>query len=180
MKVISLFAFFFLSVTSLLFGQPTVANYTPGTPSIKWVSLEEGMKLARKKHLNVLVDCYTDWCGWCKKMDNETFVNPGIVDYVNSNFVAVKFDAESKNPVQFNDKTYVNQNQGASRSAHQLAIELLGGSLSYPTYLYLDEKGTTITLTRGYAQAEDLLPLLKYIGSNAYKKMSWKEFNDQK
>ena len=34
-----------------------------------------------------MVDVYTDWCGWCKKMDKETFNHPVIAKYINENYI---------------------------------------------------------------------------------------------
>ncbi len=147
---------------------------------LKWHPFEEGMKLARKKHKPVIVDIYTDWCGWCKKMDNETFQDPLIVSYLTENFIAIKLNAEGKEPIAFNGTVYTNPKPANARSTHQLAIALAGARLSYPTYIYLDSKGNTITGSAGYSQPEDLLPLLKYIGSDAYKSKTWKEFTGLK
>ncbi len=138
------------------------------------------MKLAGKKHKAVILDIYTEWCGWCKKMDNETFRDPQVVSYLNEKFIAIKLDAEGKAPIAYDGTVYTNPNPNSSRSTHQLAVALAGSQLSYPTYIYMDSKGKPITGSKGYSQAEDLLPLLKYIGSDAYKTKTWKEFTDLK
>lgn len=157
-----------------------MAQTTESAGEVTWYSFEEGMKLAKKKHKFVIVDIYTDWCGWCKKMDKETFRDPEVVKYLNENFIAIKLNAEAKEPIAFNGEIYSNPNPSKQRSTHQLAIALAGAKLAYPTYIYLDSKGKSITGTQGYSQPEDLLPLLEYIGSNAYKTKTWKEFTDQK
>ncbi len=175
--LLTITAIFVLSI--LAYGQTESA--TPKTQDeVKWYSFEDGMKLANKKHKCVIVDIYTDWCGWCKKMDNETFKDPKVVAYLNEKFVAIKFNAEGKEPVAFNGNIYSNPNPGKARSTHQLAIALAGSKLAYPTYIYLDSKGKNITGTQGYSQPEDLLPLLQYIGSDAYKSKTWKEFTGLK
>ncbi|HOW30721.1 MAG TPA: DUF255 domain-containing protein [Bacteroidales bacterium] len=152
----------------------------PESTTIRWYGFEEGMKIASKKKLPAIVDVYTDWCGWCKKMDNETFQDQSVVDYISQNFVAIKLNAEDKNPIKFQDKTYINPNPGAGRSTHQLPAVLAKQRIGYPTYIYLDPTGKTITLTQGYMQAIDLLPFLKYIGSGSYKTMTWKQFTGLK
>ncbi len=169
----------FLFTCNLLSAQsnPVKAREASG---IKWYGFEEGMKLAAKKKLPVIVDVFTDWCGWCKKMDNETFQNQSIVDFVSKNFIAVKLNAEDKNPIKYLDKTYVNPNPNGNRSKHQLPGALAKQQIGYPTYIYLDSAGKTITLSQGYLQADDMLPLLKYIGTGSYKTMTWKDFNNTK
>ncbi len=166
---------------SFLFPLLTVAqadHSVQAASEVTWHSFEEGMKLAKKKKKFVIVDIYTDWCGWCKKMDKETFCNPEVVKYLNQHFIAIKLNAEEKAPIAFNGMIYNNPNPSKQRSTHQLAIALAGAKLAYPTYVYLDSKGNSITGTQGYSHPEDLIPLLKYIGSEAYKSKTWKEFTD--
>lgn len=167
-----------LFIIPVVFSQESAAKSNP--EELKWYSFEEGIKMAKKKHKYVVVDIYTDWCGWCKKMDNETFRNPEVVKYLNEHFVAIKLNAEEKAPIAFNGDIYTNPTPNKSRSTHKLASTLAGGRLAYPTYVYLDSKGKTITATQGYSQAEDLLPLLRYIGSDSYKNKTWKEFTGLK
>ena len=72
---------------------------------VKWYSFEEAVELNKTKPKKILVDVYTDWCGWCKKMDQNTFSHPVIAEYINKNFYAVKFDAESKEAIKFKEYT---------------------------------------------------------------------------
>jgi len=53
---------------------------------VKWYTLDEALKLNATAPRKILIDIYTDWCGWCKKMDAETFNHPVIAGYVNKNF----------------------------------------------------------------------------------------------
>ena len=52
------------------------------------------------------MDVYTDWCGWCKRMDATTFENPAIAKYMSENFYCVKFNAESQKEVTFKGQKY--------------------------------------------------------------------------
>jgi thioredoxin-related protein len=150
---------------------------TASTDKIKWMDIEEATALNKKKPKKFFIDTYTDWCGWCKKMDASTFINPVIVAYMNQNFYAVKFNAERKDTVQFNGKTYVNPNPTGSRASHQLAQELLSGKMSYPSFVFLDENLAKVTIVPGFRKAPEFEVILNYIGSNAYKTQKWEEFS---
>src|SRR5210317_2561338 len=71
--------------------------------SIHWLSFEQAVELQTQEgnSKKIFIDVYTDWCGWCKKMDKNTFNHPVIAELLNTKFYAVKFDAESKEPVNF-------------------------------------------------------------------------------
>ena len=144
---------------------------------IKWYDFEEAVAASKKNPKKMFIDMYTDWCGWCKKMDQSTFINPVIVDYMNKNFYAVKFNAERKDTVKFNGKDYVNPNPTGSRASHQLAQALLNGRMSYPSFVFLDEKQQAITVVPGYRKAPEFESILVYIGSDIYKTKKWEEFS---
>jgi thioredoxin-related protein len=152
----------------------------PIVTSIKWMSFEDAMKLnsgyPKKK---VFIDLYTSWCGWCKKMDAETFIDPQIVNYMNDNFLAVKFDAERKDTVEYNGQKLVNQNPTGARSAHQLAIALLQGRMSYPSYVILDENSQKVTAIPGFLKAPEFLPILMYFATNQHFSMPWEAYLKQ-
>ncbi len=125
----------------------------------------------------MFIDMYTDWCGWCKKMDAATFINPVVVEYMNQHYYAVKFNAERKDTVDFNGTQFVNANPTGTRSSHDLAQELLAGRMSYPSFVFLDENLKKVTTVPGYRKAPEFEAILNYIGSDAYKTQKWEEFN---
>ena len=135
---------------------------------VKWYSFEEAVELNKTKPKKILIDVYTDWCGWCKKMDQNTFSHPVIAEYINKNFYAVKFDAESKEAIKFKEITYTNKGTG-TRSTHELAVALLNGRMSYPSIAYMDENNQLITAIPGYYDAQKIEPLLNFISKGLYK-----------
>lgn len=152
------------------------AKPAPPQQKIKWMSFSDAYAMNKKKPRRIFVDVYTEWCGWCKKMDATTFVNPEIVKYMNDNFYCVKMDAEMKDTVVIDGVPFVNQNPSSSRSSHQLAIELLRGKMSYPSYVFLNENSQLLTVVPGYQQAKEFEAIIHYFGEGAYNGTPWEEF----
>lgn len=144
---------------------------------VKWYSFTEAVKLNEENPKKIFVDVYTDWCGWCKKMDKATFAHPLIAEYMNKHFYSVKLDAERKDTVQFKGYTFVNQNPEGRRSSHQLAQALLNGKMSYPSYAFLNEKNEVITVVPGYHPPERFEAILHFFGEEAFIDTKWEDYN---
>jgi thioredoxin-related protein len=142
----------------------------PKVDKINWYSFEDAYQLNKKKQKKIFIDVYTDWCGWCKKMDAETFTNPVIIEYMSRHFYCVKLDAERKDTVIIDGVTFVNPSPSGKRASHQLAVELLKGKMSYPSYVFLNEKSQWMTVLAGYQPAKEFEIYLHYFGDGAYDK----------
>lgn len=69
-----------------------------------WYSFEEGYAKSVEEGKILLVDAYTDWCGWCKVMDRKTYADPAIIAKLNESFICVKFNPELGTVYNFRDK----------------------------------------------------------------------------
>ncbi len=136
--------------------------------SINWVSIEEAEKLVKQNPKKIFVDVYTDWCGWCKRMDANTFSHPEIVKYINDNFYAVKLDAEQEAPITFRGQEYINENPGQRRSSHNFARALLQGKMSYPSVAFFDEELNLITAIPGYREPKQFEPVLVFFSEDHF------------
>ncbi|HPK10067.1 MAG TPA: thioredoxin fold domain-containing protein [Saprospiraceae bacterium] len=128
--------------------------------SITWISIDTASKIANKDQKMFFIDFYTDWCGWCKKMDKSTFEDPAVIDYMDKNFHNVKFNAEQKESVKFAGKEYQWQ-AGGRNGVNNLAVEYLRGNLGYPSFAILDKDYNLVKNIRGYKTPEQLLQELK-------------------
>ena len=126
----------------------------------------------------MFIDVYTDWCGWCKKMDKDTFQDAEVAAYMTENFYMVKLDAEQKEPIEFGGKTYTFVASGR-RGYHQLAAALLQGKLSYPTVVFLDENLKMLSPVPGYQKPDAFLKIARYFGENIYRDTSWEAYSGQ-
>ncbi len=152
--------------------------YSPdvvGQEKIRWYSMEEVQKLNQENPRKIFIDVYTDWCGWCKKMDQTTFKDTRIIELLNNQFYAVKLDGEGKEDIEFKDNVYKFVPRGR-RGYHELAAVLMNGKLSYPTTVYLDENLNLIQPIPGYMTVDKLEPILIFLGEGHYKNQTWQEF----
>ncbi|TNF40840.1 MAG: DUF255 domain-containing protein [Bacteroidetes bacterium] len=142
--------------------------------AVKWYSIEEAVAMAKTSPRPIFVDAYTDWCGWCKKLDKDTFSNPVIAEILNNKYYAVKFDAEGKEPVTFQGRKFVND--GTMGRTHQLAYALLQGNLGYPTVVFLTANSELITPVSGYKTPAQIEPMLHYFAGTSWQKQSYEDF----
>lgn len=62
---------------------------------IKWqTNLKEAAKQARAEEKPMLIQIGASWCGFCHKMERETYKDSKVVKHVNSCFVPIHVDAD--------------------------------------------------------------------------------------
>jgi thioredoxin-related protein len=159
----------------------TLTSMTP-TPApeglVKWMTFAEAVEKSKTEQRKFIIDVYTDWCGWCKVMDKNTFNDPQVAKLLNEKFYAVKFDAEQKEDVVFNGTTFKFVPSGA-KGYHQLAAALLNNQLSYPTVVFLNENFEIIQPLAGYRKAPEFHKIAQFIGEGHYKSVKWDEWENR-
>lgn len=155
MKIAGLFTFF-LSFSLAL----TLTNTVHGQESIQWMKFEEAIAANAKNPKMILVDVYTDWCGWCKKMDKDTFTDPRVIAHFQKNFYAVKLNAEDTNrKFPFMGKTFSEAEMAASMRVN-----------SYPNFVVIEPGLQNIAQLPGYREPEAFLAGLAELIEKAFKK----------
>lgn len=140
---------------------------------IHWMNWDEVQAKMKKEPKKVWVDVYTDWCGWCKRMDATTFQHKEVIKYMNKYFYAVKFNAEKEDSIRFQGNMYyLSPDKGAS----DLAVLLMRDQLSYPTFIYMEENFQNHFPIPGYQTVEKMEPILKFLAEEGYKNMKWEEY----
>ncbi len=148
---------------------------TPEGGNVKWMSFEEAIEKSKTEKRKIFVDVYTDWCGWCKVMDKNTFNDPIVAKLLNEKFYPVKFDAEQRGDIEFSGHTFKFVANG-SKGYHELAAVLMNNKLSYPTVVFLSDEFKMIQPLPGYRKADEFHKIAQYIGDDHFKDQSWDEF----
>ena len=116
---------------------------------LKWFSFNEGLNKAKAEHKILLVDFYTDWCGWCKKMDAATYGNEEVRKLLNDKFVVAKLNPEEQGSVNFNKQT-------VSQGAFAQAVQVTG----FPTTGFFKNDSVFIGKVSGYFEPKQFIELL--------------------
>lgn len=143
------------------------------TASIKWMSITEAEQLSKEHPKKILIDIYTDWCGWCKRLDATTYKDPAIVKYLNDNFYAVKLNAESKEKIMYQG---VEHEFDPARRINSVASAFLSAQGGYPTTTFLDEKLQVLSIVPGYLASDMMGNVLHYFGENHYLNTDWNTY----
>jgi len=152
--------------------------------NVNWMTFEEAVETSKsakaegKTPKKIFIDIYTDWCGWCKKMDKNTFQHPKIATYLNEHFYPVKFNAEQKADVEYAGKTFKFIDKGR-RGYHQLAAGLLKGKMSYPSVIFMNEDLELIQRVSGYQDVSRFDMIIRYLGEDSYIDTTWEDFQIQ-
>ncbi len=175
MKKISLIA-----IMALVMGFVGSDALAQKNTQINWIemnSIDDAIK-ETVENKRIFVDSYTDWCGWCKRMDRDTFADTLIAKIMNHYFINIKFDAETKDEIMFGGQVFKNPNPKGRRTAHELTHYLLNKRLSYPSYTVMNKDLTIATIIPGYYPPEQFEAMAVFLGGRYDEVYSWEEFRE--
>ena len=129
---------FILMVVICLTG--LLSDTSASSKSIKWYSHDEGIAVGYAEGKKIYINFRADWCGYCKKMEQETFRNSGVISYLNKHFIPIMVD-----------------------TVKEKKIAIKYGVKALPDNLFLFKNGDPIGRRKGYIAPTMFMKILKSI-----------------
>ena len=179
-----------LGLATILFvpGSGFAADPTPEslqvTPEVHWYRFDDGLLAARDAEKHIMVDVYTDWCGFCKKLDRETYSDATVRKVLSESYVSVKLKGDSGarlklrgQPLSDGGKTRLqivptDEPQIAERDLSRYQLRGTG----FPTIVFFSSDGRMITSISGFRDAGSLMHILNFIKDDLYEVMSFQDY----
>lgn len=133
-----------------------------------WQPMAAAVAQTRAEGKVMLVHTYAVWCGWCARMDAETYADSTVQAFVAEHFTATRLDLESPDEVPFFE--------------HTLSMAALGrafGVTGTPTTVFVGPDGVPITKIAGFRDAPTLLLVMQYVHGGTYETESFQQFLDR-
>jgi thioredoxin-related protein len=158
--LVAVFALVVFVASEYLSGSVAVSSL-----NINWKTFDEGIHLAQRENKKILVDVYTDWCSWCRKMDREVYSDTMIVRIIETTFIAIKLNAESSNRLNY---------RGESMTEQEFSRAI--GVTGFPTTIFLNPDSSPITLVPGYVERKMFSHVLNFIGNNQHHTRTFDDY----
>lgn len=152
---------FILNMIFIIFScsnSSTNGEKNSGQQSVKWYGITEGMDKAKKEGKSIIMYFYTDWCVYCKKMENQIFNDPDISSFMNEKYISIRINPERDRETI----AVMGQNLTPSQFMGQI------GASGFPTTMFWDKAQKPLTVLPGYTEKETFLSVISYINDECY------------
>ena len=155
-----------LSAVSCKSDTANKADTVTAASEAQWLTFDQALAKGASEGKFIVVDFYTDWCHWCKVLDQKTYPDPAVQAAFSKSFVLAKVNPEKDNgPYLYKGKSY---------SGADLAREF--NVQGFPTSAFLDKDGTVCGQFSGYVPPESYVKILNFIANGEYKNQSLDQF----
>jgi len=132
-----------------------VAGGPAKQPEVKWVrQWDAALKRAQQTRKPLLVDFWAEWCGWCHRLDQTTYVDPVVVR-MSEDFVSVKVNTEG--------------------TPREVAVARRYDVSSLPTIAFLSPAGRVILRLNGFQGPGQFPRAIELAKERAGKIIGWED-----
>jgi thioredoxin-related protein len=159
---------FVILLSFVLFNAMNYANQQPEEEQkeLSWLPYEQALAKSKVEDIPTLIYFYSDNCGWCRKLEEESFGNKEIKNVLNKGFALVKINGNSNRTVQV---------EGKNLTESRLSTEIYQVN-AFPTIWFLNSANERISNLPGFVPSDMFLPILIYIRDDLYKKYTFQQF----
>jgi thioredoxin-related protein len=140
---------------------------------VNWLTLQQAEDSVRTNGKPILIDLYTEWCGWCKVMDKKTYANKKVAEYLQRKFYSVKLDAETRRDIVWKGKKF---SFNPNYRANDFSVYLTNGNLSYPTTVIIPAGNGEPQAIPGYLEPKDFELIVKFFGEEKFGNVSFEDY----
>jgi len=145
--IISILIIIIITIVSTLWYMPATAS------RVEWKDYTESIKTAKQKKKNIFLNFYANWCGYCKKMEADTFSDKAVANYLQEYFIPIKINTDK-----------------------QKRLAAAYGVRGLPLFWFVKPNMERIVNLPGYIPPGRFLNILKFIHTESYLKMNFDEF----
>lgn len=117
--------------------------------SPEWIPIKEAQTLAASSGRLIFVDVYEVGCKYCRAMDREVFPDSTVRQVLDANYIPVRLDGNSTEPIEFNGQQIASKDFAQSK-----------GAFVFPTSLILDANGQVVKKKTGYMGIDEFRQFL--------------------
>lgn len=161
----------FIALLALLLSPSFSLFSQEAKEKIHWIKFEEAVELNKKEPKKFMVYIYSDNCGWCRKMERETFFDSAVIDYLRRHYHPVKLNKDIKRKIQYENRSFTYlpvDPESKTGGYHELVALLLEGRLAFPSIAYLNEDMIYLGVERGYKSVPSFLERLRLTGNEGF------------
>lgn len=140
-------------VALALMASPLAASAGETAGRIGWLTYDAAKAKGESQSQKYFIYFSSRNCGYCRMLESKTFSNPDVSSYINENYIPVQVDIDKERKI-------------AARYSIQ----------GVPDLRFLSKDGAAIGRWIGFTEADHLLKLLKYVQTDSYLSMSFKDF----
>jgi len=119
---------------------------TLAAEGIKWYSYDEGLALGKADKKKVYINFYADWCGYCRKMEKETFQDSRVISFLNQNYISIRINSDKE-----------------KKLSRQYNVSGL------PANIFVSDTGENIGNQPGYLGPADFMKVITFVYEEKYK-----------
>ncbi len=142
------------------------ADSTALAPMLDWPTFPDAMANAKETERIIIIDVWSETCGWCRKLQAEVYTQPDLQEFVLDNFELGRLDID----IRSDTLSY----KGYTLSSQMLSSGF--GATGTPTTIFLEPDGTYITRLQGFHAYDDFFDVIRFIGTESFREMSFDDF----